>query len=1248
MKFNLLRPIFLLVALFSLNACANYKLHYQGEEANWEKTAVLPDLPLAHTMYLVGDAGTLPAEGQGVNPVLTYLKQHLQSETENSSLVYLGDNIYPEGLPRKKDPGRAEAERRLTAQLDVAKTFPGRPFFVAGNHDWYADGLKGVKRQEKFIEEYLDRKNVLLPKPGCSGPEEIELGDDLVLLLIDSQWYLTNWENETEINDDCPVKSREFFANYYKFALRGNRRKNVVVAMHHPIYSNGSHGGQFTLKDHIFPLTAADKNLWIPLPVIGSIYPLLRGTVASKQDIPHPVNRKYRNMLVSTAQNFGSFIFAAGHEHALQYFENDNQHYIVSGSGAKKSPVKLGNGALFAYGNYGYSKLYFYKNGAVWVEFWTPNSDGTTAKPVYRKQIRDKKPQVAEDQLYDDVMPDDLVLPITEDDFTRSPFGQIFWGEHYRASYNAKVNVETLDLSADKGGLKPIKQGGGMQTSSLRLEDNNEHQYTMRGIDKDATRTIAYPFNESIAKDLIKDNFSASHPLGALVVPKMADAVGVYHANPKLVFVPKQNKLGIYNDEYGDAMYLFEERPSDDWSNEPSFGRSKNIMSYSKMLDNVLGKHGHNVDQAFALRSRLFDLFLGDWDRHDDQWRWAQFENDEGEKYYRPIPRDRDQVFAHYDGMILGLARLTGPDLKKLPVFRGDFKNYKFYNYNSRHFDASFLNGLDWEDWKKEIKLITDNITDEVIESAFRENWNDEVYDLDAPTIINKLKQRKVVFPQVMRKVYEFMAKKEDVLGTEKRDLFTIERLDNNRLRVRAYNTNKDAEKEGMYYDRTFLASETKEIILYGMDGNDFFQFSGEGKPNIKIRAVGGLGKDEFTDSSKKSGRLLIYDSDDEKTTLEVNSDARIKISNNPILNTYDRLSADYNLNFGSLLPNLGFNPDDGILLGILGTNTSYGFKKQPYSARHTYYANFAVATGGADIAYSGEFINVFGGWEFLLDARFKTPLYATNFYGLGNDTENPEEEEGNNFNRVKQRLISFNPSFMKRFNSASFFYFGPTFELTGINLSGDRFIDEVADGFNPDIFDDVTFVGLQAALSFENADSPTMPTRGLNFHAEFAWKFSLDTEGRDVPYLKSDISIFQPLDLNRNFIFATRVGGQYNLNNEFEFFQGARLGGIGPDSNFRGFRRDRFTGRSSFYQNTDLRLKIINIKTKVFPFSVGLLAGFDYGRVWLDGEDSDTWHYSYGGGIWLAPFDLAAVGFNYFIGDGDIGRFTFGGKFFF
>lgn len=202
-----------------------------------------------------------------------------------------------------------------------------------------------------------------------------------------------------------------------------------------------------------------------------------------------------------------------------------------------------------------------------------------------------------------------------------------------------------------------------------------------------------------------------------------------------------------------------------------------------------------------------------------------------------------------------------------------------------------------------------------------------------------------------------------------------------------------------MYYDCIFLVSEMKEIVLYGMDGNDFFQFSGEGKFNIKICVVGGLGKDEFMDIFKKSGCFFIYDLDDEKIILDVNLDVRIKISNNLIFNIYDCLLVDYNFNFGSLFLNFGFNLDDGIFLGILGMNMSYGFKKQFYFVCYIYYVNFVVVIGGVDIVYFGEFINVFGGWEFLFDVRFKILLYVINFYGLGNDMENFEEEEGNNFN---------------------------------------------------------------------------------------------------------------------------------------------------------------------------------------------------------------------------------------------------------
>ena len=218
MKFNFLKPIFLVILLVSLNACANYKLHYSGDEENWEKTAVLPDLPLAHTMYLVGDAGYSPQENEGINPVLTYLKTHLQTESKNSSLVFLGDNIYPEGMPRKKAPERAEAERRLIAQLDVAKTFPGRPFFVAGNHDWYANGLKGLERQEKYITKILGKKS-FLPKNGCPI-EKVDISEEIVLIIIDSEWYLTNWDKHPTINDNCEIKTRTRFFDEFEGLIK--------------------------------------------------------------------------------------------------------------------------------------------------------------------------------------------------------------------------------------------------------------------------------------------------------------------------------------------------------------------------------------------------------------------------------------------------------------------------------------------------------------------------------------------------------------------------------------------------------------------------------------------------------------------------------------------------------------------------------------------------------------------------------------------------------------------------------------------------------------------------------------------------------------------------------------------------------------------------------------------------------------------------------------------------------------------
>ena len=102
----------------------------------------------------------------------------------------------------------------------------------------------------------------------------------------------------------------------------------------------------------------------------------------------------------------------------------------------------------------------------------------------------------------------------------------------------------------------------------------------------------------------------------------------------------------------------------------------------------------------------------------------------------------------------------------------------------------------------------------------------------------------------------------------------------------------------------------------------------------------------------------------------------------------------------------------------------------------------------------------------------------------------------------------------------------------------------------------------------------------------------------------------------------ATRVGFQHAFD-DFEFFQAARLDGF---NTLRGFSRYRFAGKTSFYHQLDLRIKLFDWQSYFLPSQVGLLLFNDLGRVWLDGETSDTLHHGYGAGIWVAPLNRFVI----------------------
>ncbi|MEZ4994374.1 MAG: hypothetical protein R2824_28390 [Saprospiraceae bacterium] len=910
------------VLLTALTGCANYKLNYAAGSEDWQSIQSADTASVTYTLYLIGDIGDRTGK---YNTGMDLLARHLRGEDEKSGVIFLGNNLSTANTGSRKKV----YEEKLKEQLKSVRDFPGDIFFLPGESDWSARGLEGVEWEKDLIEDYLDRDDVWMPDPGCSGPEEIELTDDLVLLLVDSEWYLRDWEGEIDINSDCDVKSRKVFRWLVNEEMKSNRHKNTVVAMHHPLASFGPHGGSHHWKEHLFPLTAVNDHLYIPLPVIGSLATFLRSSTGNRRDLAHPVYQEMVEAFMDPARQNGRYIFAGAHDQSLQYIERDSQVFIVSGGGSgRTTPVHTGKGSDFAYSRPGFSRIHFYADGSAWVEFWASEYGRDEGRLVYRKQIKGPFPERVDppDPEYDPITPGETVrVPVSERDYERGGLWRFFFGEHYRDVYKAEVEVPLFDLERYLGGVEPIKRGGGAQTNSLRIEDEKGRQYTLRSIDKDASRTVPYPFNQNVVLDIVEDNFSASHPFGALAAAELSKIVGINHNNPKVVYLPRQAALGEYNDDYGNALYLLEERPDDEvWQDADFFGNPEKIESTDDMLEELRENHDHVLDDEALVYARLFDMLLGDWDRHDDQWRWGRTDQD-SVKIYHPIPRDRDQVFGNYDGFAGAFIRQTAANSKQFKPFRGKIRNTKWENYNGRYLDQSLLTGLEWSAWEAAAKRLQEELTDEKIDEALRKSWPENIYELDGPEIAAKLKSRRDQLLKAARERYLFLAHKVDVTGTDEKDLFEITQLAGGLLRIRVYDTNDDREREMLFYERTFSRKETKLINIYGLEDDDFFVINGNGEGGPRLNLVGGLGKDTYeNDDSRLS--LHIYDTEEEDSKMEGDKGFAKHLSDDPVYNLYDRRSNDYEYDFGGYFPSRGYNTEDAALVGLAAKYTTYGF----------------------------------------------------------------------------------------------------------------------------------------------------------------------------------------------------------------------------------------------------------------------------------------------------------------------------------
>ncbi len=1217
--------LYIVIPLLMLCGCATNKPYLAHPENNAISTE-LPQGEIEHRIYMIGDAGGLDNKKNKKNNVVYELHQSIKKDTAEKSVIFLGDNIYNYGLGQEGDKDRPSQESILQAQLDVAKGNDANLYIIPGNHDWNNNkplGLEAIKRQGEYVKDKrIDNERVkFYPHDGCGDPKVVKVNKDLVYVFIDSQWWVHDWSSEPEINNGCKVKSRREFLDRMKDIIIDHKNDKIMLILHHPIVSNGNHGGNFSFKNHVFPFTKSNEGLFIPLPFIGSVYPLFRQLGGNNQDNSHALLQDLYKSLEGVIRGYdvSQAIFVSGHDHLLQHsmeqfiFQKSPIHYIVSGSGAKTDLAIKGNNASYAQSARGYAVMHLYKNGSTWLDFYTISNNGAK-KLEYRTQIYNQKPGKL------DFMPkprsaseDQDIIAAPNPDFSKGPIYKFLMGDQYRPSWTTPIKTPTFHLNKYYGGLTPIKKGGGLFSRTLRLENSDGKQFALRSINKDFFKAVPENLQHLEIMKLYSDQNTAAIPYGALYISELSKAAEVYHTNPKVVYLDDPSELGPFESFFPKGHYLMEERPAGDWSDTSLFGSSKKVMGYNDLLHILRKKTSHFVDQEWVLKSRLFDILIHDRDRHDDQWRWAAF--DEGDKtMYRPIPRDRDWAFFKYGGVIPWI--MGNVVDKKLKSFNANKIDVTALATNANNFDRYFLNELNWDDWNRVIDRFVKNLTDEAIEQSIDvlpEESRSYLYD----EIVPKLKSRRDILKRDVKKYYDFISEEVEITGTDEKDIFEINQMVNGDLQVIVY---RDSKKHGKTekYNRIILQAETNEVRIYGLADKDEFDININGASKTKIRIIGGIGHDKVTvlNAGNHKARVSIYD---DPNGIDISDPSLVKthLDNDLRTNEYNRRGFLYDTGLPWLT--FGYAPDNGLTFGF-GTNIiKHGWRKSPYKSSHLF--NIEITPGDRfsyDIEYEGDFPGLLGKSLDFSPSFFVEVPDNVNYFGIGDNEMH--DTENSDFNWIQLSTYGIHPSIVHRAAGGGIkLSLSPTYESYKVDDEDeDPNITNVLPEFIPESFERSHFLGLRSDVRLSTLNSLIKPTRGIQIDGQINYQNEL---GEDNTTLKlgGSFAWFTSLSLDLDITLASNTGYQYIFGDP-RFYQ---YPAMGNKAYLRPFRNERFRGKSILYQQFDLRFKLFNWNNSIIPLTVGGISGYDFGQSYFNGQDTGDLKHGWTGGLW---FDLVGA----------------------
>jgi hypothetical protein len=337
-------------------------------------------------------------------------------------------------------------------------------------------------------------------------------------------------------------------------------------------------------------------------------------------------------------------------------------------------------------------------------------------------------------------IPDAISIAASDKYKSPSLFKKIINGTNYRKEWETPVTMPVFDLKRSK--LKIKELGGGQQTTSLYLVDENKNEWVLRSVDKEVKPPKEFMENTFIER-VIQDHVSAAYPYAGLSVSHLSKAAGVISGESKLYYVPDDTAFGEYRSVMANKVFqLISYMPE-----------KIEELSTEEMLKKLRADKKYAIDQKEYLKVRLIDWLISDWDRHIGQYKWIEKTNSSGIAF-QVVPRDRDQAFFRSNGLLIKfISMLFLPHMSGFAKSKGDIKRLSF---KAKSMDKICTDQLSKEDWIRITKDFQTNISDEVIESAIKKQ-PPEIFAIRGNQIIEILKFRRNYMLENVMKYYSVL-----------------------------------------------------------------------------------------------------------------------------------------------------------------------------------------------------------------------------------------------------------------------------------------------------------------------------------------------------------------------------------------------------------------------------------------------------------------------------------------------------------